>query len=95
MKRDGDDRMFPFIKRDISEWDSGYEPKIINWGLIKLAGNPMSIKHPKATVLLLLVQLGADKVLFNVYIYLLLNFLEIKMSGAVDPCMYHTCMHYI
>ena len=30
MKRDGVDRMFPFIKRDISEWDSGYEPKIIN-----------------------------------------------------------------
>ena len=32
MKRDGFDRMFPFKKRDISEWDSGYEPKIINWG---------------------------------------------------------------
>ena len=29
---DGFDRMFPFKKRDISEWDSGYEPKIINWG---------------------------------------------------------------
>ena len=34
MKRDGVDRMLPFIKRNISEWDSGYEPKIIggNWG---------------------------------------------------------------
>ena len=35
MKCDGVYRMFPFIKRDISEWDSGYEPKIINWGSYK------------------------------------------------------------
>ena len=35
MKRDGAGRMFPFIKRDISEWDSGYEPKIIKWGSYK------------------------------------------------------------
>ena len=27
MKRDGVDRMFPFAKRDISEWGSRYEPK--------------------------------------------------------------------
>ena len=27
MKRDSVDRMFPFAKRDISEWDSRYEPK--------------------------------------------------------------------
>ena len=27
MKRDGIDRMFPFAKRDISEWVSRYEPK--------------------------------------------------------------------
>ena len=27
MKRDGVDRMIPFAKRDISEWDSKYEPK--------------------------------------------------------------------
>ena len=27
MKRDGVDRMFPFAKRDISEWCSRYEPK--------------------------------------------------------------------
>ena len=27
MKRDGFDRMFPFANRDISEWDSRYEPK--------------------------------------------------------------------
>ena len=26
-KRDGIDRMFPFAKRDISEWGSKYEPK--------------------------------------------------------------------
>ena len=26
-KRDGIDSMFPFAKRDISEWDSKYEPK--------------------------------------------------------------------
>ena len=27
MKCDGVDRMFPFAKRDISEWGSRYEPK--------------------------------------------------------------------
>ena len=27
MKRNGVDRMFPFAKRDISEWGSRYEPK--------------------------------------------------------------------
>ena len=27
MKLDGVDRMFPFAKRDISEWSSKYEPK--------------------------------------------------------------------
>ena len=27
MKRDGVDRMFPFARRDISEWGSRYEPK--------------------------------------------------------------------
>ena len=27
MKGDGVDRMFPFAKRDISEWGSRYEPK--------------------------------------------------------------------
>ena len=27
MKRNGVDRMFPFKKRDISEWDSGNEQK--------------------------------------------------------------------
>ena len=26
-RRDGVDRMFPFAKRDISEWGSRYEPK--------------------------------------------------------------------
>ena len=32
MKRDGVNRMFPFAKRDISEWGSRYESKIINRG---------------------------------------------------------------
>ena len=27
MKRDGVNRMFPFAKQDISEWNSRYEPK--------------------------------------------------------------------
>ena len=27
MKRDGVNRMFPFAKRDISEWGSRYQPK--------------------------------------------------------------------
>ena len=41
MNRDGVNRMFPFAKRDISEWGSRYEPKIINRGfLIRFVGNP-------------------------------------------------------
>ena len=27
MKHDGVDRIFPFAKRDMSEWGSRYEPK--------------------------------------------------------------------
>ena len=27
MKHNGVDRMFPFAKRDLSEWGSRYEPK--------------------------------------------------------------------
>ena len=34
MKFDGIDRMFPFAKRDISEWCAKYEQKIINWGVL-------------------------------------------------------------
>ena len=31
MKGDGVDRMFPFAKRDISEWGSKYDSKKIDW----------------------------------------------------------------
>ena len=66
MKRDGVDRMFPFIKWDISEWDSGYEPKIINWGLIKLVGNSHVYQAPKSNGFIAARAIGAYKVLFNV-----------------------------
>ena len=36
MKRDGVDRMFPFAKRDITEWVSRYALKIINRGSYKV-----------------------------------------------------------
>ena len=56
MKSDGVDRMFPFAKRDISEWGSRYEPKNNQpGGLSDLQATPMSIKHPQVTFLLLFV----------------------------------------
>ena len=36
MKRVGIDRMFPFIKRNIGEWGSKYEPKILTRGSYKV-----------------------------------------------------------
>ena len=66
IKRDGDDKMFPFIKQDISEWDSGYEPKKINWGLIKLVGNSHVYQAPKSNGFIAARAIGAYKVLFNV-----------------------------
>ena len=45
----------------------------------------MSIKHPKVTVLLLLVQMGHTRHC-SMYKYIYFEFfLEIKMSGAVNP----------
>ena len=44
----------------------------------------MSIKHPKVTILLLLVELGHTKHC-SMYKYIVRNFLEIKMNGAVNP----------
>ena len=66
MKRDGVDRMFPFIKWDISEWDSGYKPKIISWGLIKLVGNSHVYQAPRSNCFIAARAIGAHKVLFNV-----------------------------
>ena len=66
MKRDGVDRMFPLIKWDISEWDSGYEPKIISWGLIKLVGNSHVYQAPKSNCFIAARAIGAHKALFNV-----------------------------
>ena len=34
MTCDGIDEMFSFAKRDISEWGSKYEPKMINWDVL-------------------------------------------------------------
>ena len=55
MKRDGDNRMFPFAKRDISKWGSKYEPKNNSPGNLKNVCKQTPIKNPEVVVLLLLV----------------------------------------
>ena len=64
MQRDGVDKMFPFAKQDINEWGSKYEQKkYLTTGSYKVCRQltPTSIKHPKVTALLLLVQMGHTK----------------------------------
>ena len=47
MKRDGVDRMFPFAKRDISEWGSRCEPKNNYETSIKyVRSNLVIFRHP-------------------------------------------------
>ena len=67
MKRDGGDRMLPFAKRDISEWGSRYEPKIINRGiLITFAGNPHVYQAPESNCFIAARAIGAHEALFIV-----------------------------
>ena len=40
MKRDSVDSMFPFAKRDISEWGLRYEPKKLTGGFNKVCRQP-------------------------------------------------------
>ena len=60
-------------------------PKIINQGSSAI---PMSIKYPKVTVLLLLVQLGHKRHI-SMYKYIW-NVFEIKMSGAINSNTPHS-----
>ena len=50
----------------------------------------MFAMHPKVSVLLLLVQWGTEGTVQCIYIYLLWNFLGIKMSGAVNSNTPHS-----
>ena len=97
MKRGGFDRMFPFVKRDIENGVQDMSQKIINRGSHKVC-RPLPClpcpMPPKVTVLLLLVQLGHTK---HCSLYKYIYFVEITMSGAVNPstphnpplCVYH------
>ena len=97
MNRDGVDRMFPFVKRD-SEWGSKHEPKkyLLGGGgegvegLIRFVSNSHVYQAPKSNCFIAAHITGANKELFSVYIYLFWNFLEIKMSGAVNPNTPHS-----
>ena len=94
MNRDGVDRMFRFVKRD-SEWGSKHEPKKYLLagcveGLIRFVGNSHVYQAPKSNCFIAARVTGANKELFSVYIYLLWNFLEIKMSGTVNPNTLHS-----
>ena len=78
MKRDGGDGMLPFAKRDISEWSSRYEPKIIKREiLIRFAGNPHVYQAPESNCFIAARAIRAHEALLNVWTYLLQNFLEI------------------
>ena len=67
MKREGVDRMFPFEKREISEWDSRYELKIINRRvLIRFLGNPNVYQATESNHFTAVRAIGAHKALFDV-----------------------------
>ena len=67
MKREGVDRMFPFVKRDISEWSSRYEPKIINRRvLIRFLGNPHVYQVTERKRFIAVRAIGAHEELFDV-----------------------------
>ena len=59
-------------------------------GLIGFAGNSHVYHAPKSNCFIAARAIGAYKALFNVSIYLLENFFEIKMSGAVIPNTPHS-----
>ena len=59
MKRNGVDRMFLFKKRDISEWDSGNEPKIINWRSYKACRQLHAYEAPKSNCFITARAIGA------------------------------------
>ena len=54
-------------------------------GLIRFVGNSHVYQAPKSNCFISVRAIGAHKALLNVQIYLLWNFLEIKMIGAVNP----------
>ena len=67
MKRDGVDTMFPFAKRDISEWGLRYEPKYNYRGvLITFVGNLHIYQAPESNCFIAACAIGALEALFNV-----------------------------
>ena len=72
MTRDGVDRMFPFGKRDISEWGSRYEQKKTLIGDLKrFVGNFHVYQTSKNNCFIAAHAIGTHKALFNLSIYLL------------------------
>ena len=66
IKRDSVNRMFPLAIQDISEWASGYGPKIINRGVLtRLAGNPHVYEVPGNSCFIVALAIGAHEALFN------------------------------
>ena len=66
MKRDGVNKMFPFAKRDISEWGSRYEPKIIYRGiLIRFVGNPHVYQVHESSCFIAAHAIRVHEALFN------------------------------
>ena len=59
-------------------------------GLIRFVSNSHVYQAPKSNCFIAAHITGANKELFSVYIYLFWNFLEIKMSGAVNPNTPHS-----
>ena len=67
MKRDSVDRKFPFVKRKISEWGSGYEGKNKHkGGFITFLGDFHVYQAPKSNCFVASCAIGAHNALFNV-----------------------------
>ena len=67
MKRDRIDRKFPFAKRKISEWGSGYEEKNKHMGgFIRFLGDFHVYQAPKSNCFVASRAIGAQNALFNV-----------------------------
>ena len=66
MKRDGFNIMFPFAKRDMSEWGLRYEPKNIQpGGLYKVCSNPHVYQTHGSSCFITARAIGAHEALFN------------------------------
>ena len=83
MKRYGVNRMFSLVKRDISEWDSRYEPKNNQPADLNKAcrqpplPSPHVYQAPEVAVACAAHAIVAHEALFNLLTYLLRNILKI------------------